>query len=366
MVESDLISMKLLDWTRVVRGRFSRRRALTTIGAGAVSTAFLAACGGEDDGSIRHRTLRANGINVHIAESGRGPLIILLHGFPELWYSWRHQLAFLAAAGYHAVAPDLRGYGGSDAPPAVEAYSMKEMAGDVVGLMDSLGSEKAVLVGHDWGANIAWQGARLIPDRVGAVAALGVPYSPELPTTDVIRRFAGDKFNFSLAFQTDGAEAELEADVRGTIRRFLYTFSGEAPPGTINYLFTAKSAALPILEGMPEPESLPGWLSEQDVDVYSQAFQRSGFHGALNRYRNLDRDASELAGLPTTVSQPVLFVGGELDTAVRFGSLDAMRESAPNLTRLVILPDCGHWTQQERAEEVNRELLPFLKSQSPT
>ena len=314
---------------------------------------------------ISHRTLPVNGINLHVAEAGDGPLVVLLHGFPELWYSWRHQLPFLADAGYHALAPDLRGYGDSDAPQAVEAYSMRETAKDVAGIIDAVGSEDAVLVGHDWGANVAWQSARLFPDRVRALVTLGVSYSPELPTTEVIRRFSGDRFNFGLAVQEPVAEAELQADVRGTLRRLLYAFSGEAPDGTIDYLFLTKQAGRPVLEGMPDPESLPAWFSEQDLDVYVRAFERTGFRGGINRYRNMDRDAVELAGLERTVRQPVLFIGGELDSAVRYRGPETMREFVPNLKRATILPGCGHWTQQERPAEVNAELLSFLREESP-
>lgn len=317
---------------------------------------------------VTHRSVRSNGINVHIAEAGGGPLVVLLHGVPELWYSWRHQLLALADGGYHAVAPDLRGYGGTDAPEAIERYSMRQMTADIIGLLDALDSETAVLVGHDWGAQIAWACAELSPQRVAALVALGIPYHPRppVPTTALLRQFAGGRFNFGLAFQEPGvAEAELEADVRRSLRRFLFALSGDAPPDVVPYLFTTKPADARILDGMPDPATLPAWLTEADLDVYARAYARTGFRGALNRYRNVDRDWEELPQVGAVgVTQPALFVGGERDTAVLFGSLEPVKAAVPKLRKIVLLPGCGHWTQQEHPTEVNAALLAFLRQES--
>ena len=306
--------------------------------------------------TITHRYVQSNGLSTHIAEAGQGPLVVLLHGFPELWYSWRHQLPALAAAGYHAVAP------------AVESYSLLTLTADVVGLLDALQAETAVLVGHDWGAEIAWRCAQLYPHRIAAVAALSVPYSPRpMIPTQRMKLVSGNIFNLALYAQALGvAEAELEADVRRTLRLFLYAYSGDAPPDVMPALFTAKPANARALDGMPEPPALPAWLTAADLDYYTQAFVRTGFSGALNRLRNIDRDWENLARVDApSVEQPVLFLGGERDSAVRFGNLEGMKAALPKLHKVVLLPGCGHWVQQERRSEVNAELIDFLRAVFP-
>ncbi len=202
---------------------------------------------------ISHRTIDTNGINMHIAEAGEGPLVLLLHGFPELWYSWRHQLPALAAAGYHAVAPDVRGYGGTDAPPEVESYTMRCHAEDAVGVLDALDAKTAVVVGHDWGAPIAWHCALLHPDRFSAVAALSVPYMPrgQAPPIRQMKQVFGDNFFYILYFQEPGvAEAELEADVRRSLRLLLCSASGDTPRGAA---LPQKTKEAKFLDGLQEP-----------------------------------------------------------------------------------------------------------------
>jgi len=312
---------------------------------------------------IVHRMITANGISIHIAEQGQGPLVLLLHGFPELWYSWRHQLPALADAGYHAVAPDVRGYGQTDAPQPVESYSMRNLTGDAVGVLDALGAEEAVVVGHDWGAPIAWHCALLHPDRFSAVVALSVPYTrrSRTPPIQAFKRIFSDKFFYMLYFQTPGvAEAELEADVRKSIRLTLYAWSGDAPKGAA---FMPKPKSAKLLEGMPESDRLPQWLTEADLAYYVAEFERTGFRGGLNRYRNLDRDWEELAHLEDArVPQPALFIAGDRDPVLSFTRMDAMRADVPDLRKVVTLSGCGHWTQQERPGEVNKELIEFLAS----
>jgi len=320
------------------------------------------------DSATTHRQIETNGISMHIAEAGAGPLVVLVHGWPEIWYSWRHQLPALAAAGYHAVAPDLRGYGESDAPEPVESYSLRNQTADIIGLLDALDAEQAVLVGHDVGAGVTWACAELYPERVAAHATLGIAYGPRSPVPPLqqTRQFAGDAFSFLEFFQKEGiAEAELEADVRRTLRLFLYALSGDAPPELVPYLFTGRPADAGILDGMPEPETLPAWLTEADLDVYAEAYERSGFRGGLNGYRNFDRDWEELPEVGATgVLQPALFIGGTRDSAVIFTgyeALQAMEAAVPNLRKIVLLPGVGHWTQQERPDEVNFELIDFLQ-----
>ncbi len=313
---------------------------------------------------ITHRTIQTNGINMRIAEAGEGPLVLLVHGFPESWYSWRHQLPALAAAGYHVVAPDVRGYGGTDAPEPIEAYSMKQLTADMAGVLDALGEKTAVIAGHDWGAPIAWTSALLYPERFRAVIGMSVPYTgrPPMAPTQLFKAIFQDNFFYILYFQEPGvAEAELEADVRRSMRLFMYSASGEFPDRTN---FPVKKADSTFLEGMPEPEKLPAWLTESDLDYYVAEFERAGFRGGLNRYRNMDRDWGELAHLQDAkIQQPALFIAGERDPVIAMNpsGLDAMRANAVDLRKLVLLPGCGHWTQQERPEEVNAEMIAFLK-----
>ena len=310
---------------------------------------------------IAHRTIETNGIKMHIAEQGEGPLVVLLHGFPESWYSWRHQLPALAEAGYHAVAPDVRGYGRTDAPEAIESYNMRNMTADVVGLLDALGEQTAVVVGHDWGSPIAWSCALLYPERFSALAMLSVPYGPRAPAppTQLFKQVFANNFFYMLYFQKPGvAEAELEADVRKSVRVFLHAVSGEAPEGAL----APKQKDATFLEGMPEPERLPPWLTEADIDYFVGEFERTGFRGGLNRYRNMDRDWEELPQLAgAKIQQPSLFIAGERDPVAAFTNAAALSDHVPNLRNVVMLPGCGHWTQQERPTEVNAALIEFLK-----
>ena len=312
---------------------------------------------------VTHRTVAANGINVHVAEQGRGPLVLLLHGFPELWYSWRHQLPALAAAGFHAVAPDLRGYGRTDAPQAVESYSMRNMTADAAGILDALGVETAVVAGHDWGAPIAWHCALMYPERFSAVVALSVPYTPRAssPPLQALKRVFADRFFYILYFQEPGrAESELEADVRKSMRTILYDWSGDAPEGAA---IAPKPKDARLFDDAPEAGRLPPWLSEGDLDYYVSEFERTGFRGGLNRYRNMDHDWEDLPHLAgAVVQQPALFVVGERDPVLGFMRTDAMKTHVPDLRKTVMLPGCGHWTQQERPAEVNQELIEFLRS----
>ncbi len=315
-------------------------------------------------GEITHRTIETNGIAMHIAEAGAGPLVLLLHGWPESWYSWRHQLPALAAAGYHAVAPDVRGYGRSDAPRAVEAYSMKELTADYVGLLDALGERTAVVAGHDWGAPMAWSSALLYPERYRAVVGMSVPYTgrPPAPPLQLLGQAFKGAFFYIVYFQDVGvAEAELEADPRRSLRLILYAASGDAPPAPG---FAGKPKDSGLLDGMTDPAELPSWLSEEDLDYFAGEFKRAGFRGGINRYRNMDRDWHELPQLEgARIRQPALFIAGEKDGVIALnpGGVETMRRQCDDLRKVVLLPGCGHWTQQERPAEVNAELIAFLK-----
>ena len=322
---------------------------------------------------LAHRAVEANGIRVHIAEQGSGPLVLLCHGFPESWYSWRHQLQALALAGFHAVAPDMRGYGDTGRPAEIERYSLLHLVGDMVGVLDSLGEKSAVIAGHDWGAPVAWHAALLRPDRFRAVIGLSVPYRPRgsIAPTTVMPQTDEASF-YQLYFQTPGvAEKELETDVRASVRKILFSGSGDVPRRNPGAAPSGAVGMVPrsggFLSRMPNPESLPAWLTETDIDTYVQQFERSGFRGGLNWYRNIDRNWELLGafgGAPVTV--PALYMAGELDLVVAF---PRMREVIadlpryiPNLRGTIMLPGCGHWTQQERPDEVNKAMIDFLRA----
>jgi pimeloyl-ACP methyl ester carboxylesterase len=317
--------------------------------------------------AISHRFVKTNGITMHVAEEGAGPLVVLCHGFPEGWYSWRHQLAALAAAGFHAVAPDQRGYGLTDRPQPIEAYDILNLTADIVGLVDALGERQAVVVGHDWGAPVAWHCALLRPDVFRAVGLLSVPYLQrswsEPRPTDMMRALAGDKEFYQLYFQEPGkAEAELEADVRRSMTMLLYSLSGDPPPEKRWRFLFDKGERLTDTGGMPD--KLPAWLTDADIDHFTGEFQRTGFRGALNWYRNIDRMWEQTRFLcGAKLRQPSLFVAGEADAVVAMyrPNYEALSETMPDLRTKALLPGVGHWVQQERPAEVNKLLLDFLR-----
>jgi pimeloyl-ACP methyl ester carboxylesterase len=316
---------------------------------------------------VEHRIVAASGIRLHVVEEGEGPLVLLVHGFPESWYSWRHQLPALAAAGYRAVAIDVRGYGRSSAPPAVEDYRMLRHVADNVALVSALGEEQAVVIGHDWGAPIAWNSALLRPDVFRAVGGLSVPFAPAGDTrpTDAFRLMAGDEEFYIEYFQQPGrAERELDEDVRRWLLGFYFTASGDAPPPSGGTVATIPHGAK-MRDRFAYPDSMPTWMSEDDLDVYAFEFEHTGFTGGLNRYRNVDRDWEDLSafrGRPIEV--PALFVGGDRDGPTIWGmpSIERFPKTLPKLHASVILSGCGHWTQQERPAEVNEALLDFLSA----
>ena len=311
---------------------------------------------------LTHRMVETNGIKIHLAEQGEGPVVLMLHGFPESWYSWRHQLPALADAGYHVICPDVRGYGQSDAPEAIEAYSMKQLTADAVGILDALDIENAVVVGHDWGAPMAWNSAFLYPDRFRAVVGMSVPFSQRgpMPPTQLFKQVFKDNFFYILYFQEPGvAEAELEADVRRFLRLFMHSASADGPERA---LMPAKKKDEKFLDGMEDPDELPSWLTKADLDFYTAEFERTGLRGGLNRYRNMDRDWEELTELENaTIQQPALFLAGEKDPVIQMAPLEGMKAHIPNLQFPAFIPNCGHWTQQEKPAEVNAALIKFLK-----
>ena len=322
---------------------------------------------------LRHRIEHVNGVRLHYVESGweaePGRLVLLVHGFPESWYSWRHQLHALADAGYRTVAIDVRGYGRSSTPPAIEAYRMTQKVGDNLALVRALGETEAVIVGHDWGAPIAWTSAWLRPDVFTAVAGLSVPFSPAGPTkpSDAFRMMGGDEEFYIEYFQQPGrAEAELDADVRDWLLGFYFSASGDAPSpmsggGTIASV--PHGARMKDRFSYPADGTMPDWLSAEDLDVYAGEFERTGFTGGLNRYRNVDRDWEDLLVFgDRPIDVPALFIGGDRDGPTLWGApaIGRFPTTLPRLHRSIILEGCGHWTQQERPDEVNEALLEFL------
>jgi pimeloyl-ACP methyl ester carboxylesterase len=300
--------------------------------------------------------IESNGIRLRVALAGDGPLVVLIHGFPESWYSWRHQIPALVNAGYRVAAPDVRGYGGSDKPHAIAAYAIKDMSADIGGLIEALGAEQAVVVGHDWGAPIAYGTALFHPERVRAVAGLSVPHLGRgpVPIVELLRKMFKDRFFYQLYFQEPGvAEAELEADVRRSLRKIYTSIRVENPTGP------------GFLDRLADPERLPFWLTAADLDYFAGQFQDSGFRGPLNRYRNSERDFAQLAAVDgKLIEQPTAFLAGSLDHVLRMipgvDMIELMRKQVADLRHVQLIEGAGHWLQQERPADVNAALLLFL------
>jgi pimeloyl-ACP methyl ester carboxylesterase len=314
---------------------------------------------------INHRTVVANGIQMHIAEAGEGPLVLLCHGFPEIWHSWRHQLAALAAAGWHVVAPDMRGYGRTDAPEEISSYSILHLIGDVVDLVTALGEERAAIVGHDWGATLAWTAAQIRPDMFRAVAALSVPMRPRGKAPPLTMwRALGLANLYYFYFQEPGvAEAEFrQQDVYSALRRGYYTLSGDVPAAC------DWSPLLPLgsgfLDRMINPDRLPPWLTEDHLALAAAEFERTGFRGGLNWYRNIDLNWSLLAAFEgMKIRQPALFIAGTRDISIAGpgkAALDSLPATVPGLERIELIEGAGHWIQEERPAEVTAALIGFL------
>ena len=310
---------------------------------------------------------------IRAAVEGEGPLALMVHGFPESWYSWRHQIGPIAAAGFTACAIDVRGYGGSQKFGEVADYAMENIVADVRGVADALSPGRpAVLVGHDWGAPIVYNSALIHPDRFTALATLSVPYTgvPRRSFDDVIKEQFDDKnrFFYQAYFREPGrAEAVFDADPRNFLRRFYYIISGDAARAEISAAFR-KDAGAALLDGIPDPDPFPAWLSGPDLDYFTGEFERSGFFGPLSRYRNHTRDFAYLQQFKDRIlAQPALFIAGDRDPAFNgFGAISdpvaAMRAFVPNLEGAHVLEGCGHWTQQERPADVNARLIPWLKT----
>ncbi|KAI3457741.1 hypothetical protein Pfo_014404 [Paulownia fortunei] len=312
---------------------------------------------------IVHKNLKVNGINMHVAELGQGPAAVLfLHGFPELWYSWRHQMLHLSAKGYRTIAPDLRGYGDTDAPPSATSYTVLHIVGDLVALLDALGLEQVFLVGHDWGAIIAWWFCLLRPDRIKALVNSSVVFFPRNPLVKTIqgyRDLLGDGF-YMCRFQEPGkAEAAFAStDTATVIRTFLSTRDPKPP-------CIPEEIGLEVLFKAPVP--LPSWLTEEDVNYYASKFDKTGFTGGLNYYRAMDLNWELTA--PWTGSQikvPVKFLIGDVDLAYHIPGAKGYIESGglkkyiPLLEEVVVMEGVGHFLNQEKPEEVSQHIYDFI------
>jgi pimeloyl-ACP methyl ester carboxylesterase len=312
------------------------------------------------------RIIAANGIEIFLREQGAGPLVLLCHGWPELSYSWRHQIPAIAAAGFHVVAPDMRGFGKTSAPSDIGAYSIFDHVGDMVALVAALGEKRAVIVGHDWGAAVAWHAAMFRPDIFSAVAGLSVPppFRGRSRPLDTLRESGVTNFYWQY-FQTPGvAEREFERDVALTMRILLGR--GFSDPAASLFVEDGKG----FLGDVSALGPLPDWLSEADLACFAEAYEKSGFRGGLNWYRNIDRNWELTAPWQgAQINQPSLFIAGSNDAVVT-GLIGARRVAdmervLPGLRQKLIIGGAGHWIQQERPDEVNAALIAFLKENSP-
>ncbi|WP_312246407.1 alpha/beta fold hydrolase [Stutzerimonas nitrititolerans] len=314
--------------------------------------------------AYEHRLLSVNGITLSLYSAGpvEGPVVWLLHGFPESWYSWRHQMQALAEAGYRVMAPEMRGYGQSSAPPDVASYDLLTVCGDIQAAMDRLEQRSVAVVGHDWGAPVAWHLALLEPERVRVVGTMAVPYGgrPKRPAVEIIRSHFADRFNYILYFQQPGlAEAELDTDIPRTLRMMMHNTSAAVPK---DFFLQDKPADSNLSQGMQDPGTPPAWCSPEAFECYVRTFEGRGFRGALNWYRNFELNWERTAPLAERkVEQPALFLLGDKDPVgtLEAHTLQKMPGWVPDLEQH-LLADCGHWVQSERPEQVNRLLLDFL------
>ncbi|HYZ90761.1 MAG TPA: alpha/beta hydrolase [Actinomycetota bacterium] len=317
-----------------------------------------------------HRTIKTNGINMHVAEaapngSTAGKPVVFVHGFPELWRSWRKQMPAVAEAGYRAVAPDMRGYGQTDAPRNVTDYDVHHLTGDLCGLLDDLEVDKAVFVGHDWGAWAMWFMTLLHPDRVEALVNISVAYAQrsEKPPMQFAKEVFGDIFFYQLYFQDVGpADEELAKDVRRTVLKFAWSVSGEAGAPEVRSLNVQKVGEGGFLDMLSDPPHDLDWFTDEDLEYFVREFSRTGYFGPLSWYRNIDRNWETTPQLDgAKPQQPVLFIAGSNDPVIRMLSPDPMRETVPNLRDILIVDGPGHWIHMEKPEPVNEAILGFLK-----
>ena len=339
-----------------------------------------------------HKFLNCNGTRIHAVEEGSGPLVVLVHGFPESWYSWRHQIPALAAAGYRVVAIDQRGYGRSSKFRVNAEYRIDKLAADIVGVIDACGEKKAVVVGHDWGAPVAWTFAWLHPERCRGVAGLSVPFAgrgliglPGCPfgekrPRDYHVELAGPGRTFYQDYfsEQDGIIREIEEDLRRWLLGITWTVSGEAvaaavalagnapidPVDALRYGPLCMPDGAKLRDAFVYPEKMPAWFTEADLDFYTNEFERAGFAGGLAFYHNVDASWEFLGSVANRpLTPPSFFIGGQYDVGTMWGAeaLDRAREKLTDFRGSHVIPGSGHWVQQEAPAETNRLLLEFLR-----
>lgn len=317
---------------------------------------------------MRTRHVQTDRLTQQILEAGSGPLVLLVHGFPELSISWRAQVDALAAAGFRAVAPDMRGYGGTDRPADRDSYAILHLVGDMVDLARALGEERCVVVGHDWGAAVAWHCALTRPDLFTAVAGLSVPFQPRRPkgpptaAMAAVSKRAGLGDLYISRFQADDAHAAFDADPATALRKMFHAYDGATPAGRQSTGFLPEGVGL--TESIADDAALPPWMSEPHFDEYVAAFSAGGFRAPLDWYRCLDLNWAQTAFLQDArIRVPAAFMVGERDPVRYYAGPHeaAMRDWIPDLRVQRVLPGAGHWIQQERPDEVNAFLLDFLR-----
>ena len=323
--------------------------------------------------NVEFKIVKSNGINIRLAMMGEGPLVIFCHGWPESWYSYRYQLPAVADAGFKAVAYDVRGYGESDKPHEIEAYTMRNMTNDVVGIIDALGYDTAITIGHDWGGPIALNTAALNEDRISATGTLSVPFTGRgpMPTLDLWKEIYKDRFFYQLYFQKEGvAEEEFESDLS---RSLFMTYTNSDGRGMKFNFEKSQSGLVPektkestFLEGMEMFKDFPNWFTKEDLDYFVSQFEISGLRGPFNRYRAQNIDWHEIPELEGKIlEQPAFFITGTLDPVNFFvpsdqSLTDRIKPNYKNLLFAEELEGIGHWTQQEAPEEVNSFIIDFL------
>ncbi len=310
------------------------------------------------------RTVDTGDLNLAVYELGDGPPVILVHGFPELAYSWRHQLPALAAAGYRAIAADMRGYGGSDKPPGVTDYSIQKLIGDLQGLCAALSIDSAVFVGHDWGAMLVWHMALLAPERMAGLVNLNIPHIPRPPINPItyMRWKLGKDFYIVNFQKSDEADRRFAEDPRRFINTMMRRRQFSSDPAKTG---SRKRLPLSLIRALDNDEPAgDALLSEHELDVYANAFAAGGFTGPINWYRNWSRNWKSMKGVNQTVRVPSLFVGAVNDVIISRKQIDAMKPHVTDL-EIAMIENCGHWTQQERPDELNRLILDWLARRYP-
>ena len=316
---------------------------------------------------VTFKFIETNGIKMRLAEIGEGPLILLAHGWPESWYSWRHQLIGLSKAGYRVIAPDMRGYGQTDAPSETDQYDIKHLTEDMVGILDALGETSAYIVGHDWGAPVATYSALFYPDRFTKLVIMSVPYNVRQDQNPIegLKAVFQDNFFYILYHNEPNGVAEKEYDKnpRDLISKFYQSPGALTKPPKI---IDSKRSAGGFLSRIGEPKGLPDWFTQKDLDYVVGQFEQSGFRGGVNYYRNIERNWELTEDLKDhKIKVPTLFLAGSEDMVIRGASKEAlqssMKGSIPLLENVILLPNIGHWVQQEAPEDTNKFLLEFLK-----